>query len=149
MGDLVNIQSADQNNFWRKLLKVGIFLLLLTLPILAGCRDDRPVVDFSSNNDTASPALKPSQQEPLRIAIGAMISPEITREYFQKLLEMIGERVGRRVVFSQRRTYAETNALIKVCGFNSPSPWGVSWPEVSRESAQLIPRCLRRGAVFC
>jgi len=109
----VNIQSADQNNSWRKLLRVGMFLFLLTISILAGCRDDRPIVDFSSNSDTSSPALKPSQQEPLRIAIGAMISPEITREYFQKLLEMIGERVGRRVVFSQRRTYAETNALIK------------------------------------
>ncbi len=109
----VNTQNTDRNNLWRIFLRTGTFLFLLSILVIAGCRDDRPTVDFGSNSDASSSALSPSPQATLRIAVGAMISPEVTREYFQKLLEMIGKRVGRRVIFSQRRTYAETNALIK------------------------------------
>jgi phosphonate transport system substrate-binding protein len=61
-------------------------------------------------------AAKPvgnDQRETLRIAVAAMISPETTRSYYDDLLRVIANRVGRRAVFSQRRTYAEVNALLK------------------------------------
>jgi phosphonate transport system substrate-binding protein len=50
---------------------------------------------------------------PLRVAIAAMISPESTMEYYGDLLELIGERTGRRTVFLQRKTYAEVNRLLE------------------------------------
>lgn len=42
-----------------------------------------------------------------------MISPETTRVYYEELLQLIADKMGRRAVFSQRRTYAEVNEMVK------------------------------------
>jgi phosphonate transport system substrate-binding protein len=49
----------------------------------------------------------------LRMAVAAMISPKITKQYYEDLLRAIGDSVGRRVVFLQRKTYAEVNDLLE------------------------------------
>lgn len=52
-------------------------------------------------------------QVPLHIAVGAMISPETTRVYYEELMRLIAEKMGRKAVFFQRRTYAEVNELVR------------------------------------
>lgn len=49
----------------------------------------------------------------LKVAIGAMISPSMTRLYYEELLELISEKVGRRAELIQRKTYAQVNSLIE------------------------------------
>lgn len=49
----------------------------------------------------------------LRVAVAAMISPERTAQYYTRLLQMIGEKAGRPVEIVQRKTYAETNAMLE------------------------------------
>jgi phosphonate transport system substrate-binding protein len=49
----------------------------------------------------------------LRVAVAAMISPNITKHYYEDLLRAVGDSVGRRVVFLQRKTYAEVNDLLE------------------------------------
>lgn len=49
----------------------------------------------------------------LRVAVAAMISPEATSSSYNDLLVLLGDKVGRRVVFLQRRTYAEVSALLE------------------------------------
>ncbi len=88
------------------------FLLLFPLLLLWGCNDDRPTLDISSSHPH-SQATAQNHQQTLRVAIGAMISPEVTRSYYQELLELIAAKTGRRAIFSQRRTYAEINELVK------------------------------------
>lgn len=88
-------------------------LLLLALILLWGCNDDRPTLDISPRQAHSQAVTTEDLKPVLRVAIGAMISPEITRIYYQNLLELIASRVGRRAVFSQRRTYAEINQLVK------------------------------------
>lgn len=56
----------------------------------------------------------PSDSRPvLRVAVAAMISPQITAQYYQDMLNLIGDRVGRRVEFVQRKTYKEVNDLLE------------------------------------
>jgi phosphonate transport system substrate-binding protein len=94
---------------------VRAVLLILVTVLLAGCGEGLPtidlgdaaVVEISTNSADSEPV------ETLRIAVGAMISPEITREYYQDLMELIAARLGLRAVFSQRRTYAEVNELVE------------------------------------
>jgi len=83
--------------------------------LLIGCGEEAHRFD-SQNVIKANQEDMPSQDDHrpvLRIAVASMVSPEITHEYYKDLLRLIGDRVGRRVVFSQRRTYAEVNALLK------------------------------------
>lgn len=94
---------------------IGAFFAFLLVLVPAGCSDERPTIKLDSNasGKLSSPAEQTDQQATLRVAVGAMVSPEITREYYQELMELIAARVGRRAIFSQRRTYAEINDLVK------------------------------------
>ena len=49
----------------------------------------------------------------LSVAIGAMISPEITRAYYLEILQLIADQMGCILSVSQRRTYAEVNELVE------------------------------------
>lgn len=93
----------------------GVFILLIGcffLPLLAACDRDTPRVDMAQ---ASSPrGTEQSDSRPvLRIAVSAMISPEATSQYYEELLRLIAERMGRRAVFLQRKTYAEVNDLVK------------------------------------
>lgn len=49
----------------------------------------------------------------LNIAIGAMISPEITRDFYEELMSVIANKLDMKVRFFQQRTYEEVNNLVK------------------------------------
>jgi len=53
------------------------------------------------------------ERQVLRVAVAAMISPEATRRYYYDMVELIGDRLGMRTTFIQRRTYAEVNKLVE------------------------------------
>lgn len=94
--------------------KYHFFLLLfLVLVTAVACDRKRTEVNMEQPATMAVPAKGEDQRPQLRIAIGAMISPETTRIYYEKLLSLIAERLGRRATFSQRRTYAEVNDLVR------------------------------------
>ncbi|MBI9019723.1 MAG: phosphate/phosphite/phosphonate ABC transporter substrate-binding protein [Verrucomicrobia bacterium] len=90
-------------------------LVVFVASLLQGCGEKRPIVDLAreAERKPSTPVVTAEPNETLRVAVGAMISPEITREYYQELMELVAKRVGRRVVFSQRRTYAEINELVR------------------------------------
>ncbi len=48
----------------------------------------------------------------LRFAVGAMITPERTRDFYDELLRRIANLAGYRATLMQRRTYAEVNSLL-------------------------------------
>ncbi len=69
------------------------------------------VVDFSG---PTLPQETPPQADDLpvlRAAVGAMISPKETYALYHELFQFLSERAGRRLVFVQRKTYEEVNAL--------------------------------------
>lgn len=65
------------------------------------------------NVSHANGEMQADNRPVLRVAVAAMVSPEATRSYYNDLLGLIGDKVGRRVVFLQRRTYAEVSALLE------------------------------------
>ncbi|MBN2528931.1 MAG: phosphate/phosphite/phosphonate ABC transporter substrate-binding protein [Deltaproteobacteria bacterium] len=70
-------------------------------------------VDMKTTAQSTPAALDSDQRPVLRVAIGAMISPRITKQYYADLLKWVGDKVGRRTIMVQRKTYAEVNALIE------------------------------------
>lgn len=94
----------------------GIHAVLLWLCVATGppiaCQQDLPTVNMDEQVKTRSSTRTEDRRPVLRVAIGALISPDSTRELYYDLVSLIGDRVGRRTVFSQRRTYAEVNHLL-------------------------------------
>jgi phosphonate transport system substrate-binding protein len=78
-----------------------------------GCGNDANtvVIDFSKAAASEREAERSSELPSLRVAVGAMISPQQTVSYYNHLLNYIGNKLGLEVQLIQRKTYAETNAL--------------------------------------
>lgn len=88
-------------------------LFIATLVILAACEQKRAEVDLEQAVATVQGTQPADARAPLHIAVGAMISPETTRVYYEELMSLIAEKMGRRAIFSQRKTYAEVNELVR------------------------------------
>ncbi len=54
------------------------------------------------------------ESKPLRIAVGAMITPKAGYAYYKQLLNYIGEKLNRPVKFVDRRSYAAINEELKL-----------------------------------
>ncbi len=92
-----------------------MWLAMMLLAALCGCsRDgDGVVVDFSKTavveqNEAATPAV-----QPLRVAVGAMISPRETFTAYRRLVDYLGERMQRPGELVQRKTYVEVSELLQ------------------------------------
>ena len=89
---------------------MGIFSVLAVFG-----KENIAVVDFDDivpDSMIRDDTLKDNRPT-LRVAIAAMISPETTRDYYNDLLHLIGDRMGYRTIFLQKRTYAEVNVLLE------------------------------------
>jgi len=76
-------------------------------------RPHTPLVDFQKVAPTPTAPPAGTEQPTLRVAISAIISPGTTRTYYDELLKLIGTKLGRRVEFFQRKSYAEVNDLLE------------------------------------
>lgn len=88
-------------------------LFILSVLLFPACEEKRQKIDLQQPAAPAVPAASVDSRLPLHIAVGAMISPETTRTYYEELLQLIAGKMNRRAEFSQRRTYAEVNELVR------------------------------------
>jgi phosphonate transport system substrate-binding protein len=87
-------------------------LLVFLAALLVSCGRELPQVDMTRVNPHQRQASEDSRPT-LRVAVGAMISPQRTRRLYDELLSLVAEQTGRRAVCSQRRTYAELNSMVE------------------------------------
>lgn len=99
---------------------MGLRSILLLAFVLTGCTDDSHtrVVDFSQTIEIARPTAASPEQDPLRVAVGAMVSPRETFVHYHEILEYISAKVGRPVELIQRKTYGEINELLGKSGID-------------------------------
>lgn len=91
---------------------IGVLTGLMALSA-PGCGNDADtlVVDFSKRIKVEIPEPRKAEKSQLRVAVGAMISPKETFDYYRQILDYIGNHLGKEVVLIQRKTYAEVNDL--------------------------------------
>ncbi len=92
-------------------LLIGGALFTLWLGLFSGVGISR--IDFQKVTSGEDPNKAGDTRPILRVAVGAMISPTITKQYYEDLLKWVGDQVGMRTVFTQRKTYAEVNNLLE------------------------------------
>ena len=101
------------HNGRRVLLMLAVILcgVVVSMSIIS-CNEDVPRVDMEDvvKDEGASPVN--DRRPAIRVAVAAMISPETTRDFYKDLIRLIANRMGRRAVFLQRRTYGEVNAMV-------------------------------------
>ena len=96
-------------------LKRVLCAVLTGAVLLAGCGEQsntsqQPVIQLSALEPLPAPAAE--DIIPLKVSVGAVISPRGTVESYQPLLDYLASRLERPVELVQRRTYSETNALV-------------------------------------
>ena len=103
----------DKRFFWLEgvviLAAVAILSALGISHWRAGSPTDGAVGDVLVYEESDSHDTRPI----MRVAVAAMISPQLTAHYYSDLARVIGDRVGRRVEFVQRKTYDEVNDLLE------------------------------------
>lgn len=70
-------------------------------------------VDFNDVVSDLTNSTLSDARPVLRVAVAAMVSPATTDQYYRDLVRLIADKVGRRAVILQRKTYAEVNDLIE------------------------------------
>jgi len=93
--------------------KSYIVLIYLLIIAVLGCSrdDDIKQITFSKKSE-ANDIGKQSGESPLRIAVGGMTSPREGFVYYKKLLNYIGEKLGRKVEFIDREDYGTINRML-------------------------------------
>lgn len=71
---------------------------------------DAPFVDLTNRQPV--PAAVAAVNDPVRMAVAAVLSPEGNVDSYAGLARYLGDRLGRPVEIVQRRTYAEVNDLV-------------------------------------
>ncbi|GAB4563319.1 MAG: phosphate/phosphite/phosphonate ABC transporter substrate-binding protein [Anaerolineae bacterium] len=89
-------------------------ICVLVIPSLASCAtaSAAPLPTVRLHETSPLPTVEHTVT-PLRMAVAAIISPQGTVTSYQPLQELLAQRFGRPVELVQRRTYAETNELIR------------------------------------
>jgi len=86
---------------------------LLVLLINTACNRTEPVqVNLKSNTTVEKPAATRTEQ-PLRIGMGAMITPKDGYVYYQRLQKYIEKKLGQPVQLVDRGNYDEMNSLLE------------------------------------
>ncbi len=94
-------------------LVLGCILIFLSISYGCGKDSDAVTIDFNKTITVSQPESNVSQNSPLNVAVGAMISPKETFSFYRELIDFIGDKINREVSLIQRKTYEEVNELFK------------------------------------
>lgn len=93
---------------------VALALACQVMALSSGCdRGEKYTEVKLEKREPLQPVKKVSREEPLRIAVGAMITPRAGFAYYRRLLDYIGGKLGRPVQFVSKEKYEEVNELLK------------------------------------
>lgn len=91
------------------------FLLCICL-VCTGCEKMHGNIDFNQTQNQLQSEEPVGNvtggKRPLRIAFASVISPQETRQSYQKMVDYIAEQVNNPAVLIQRKTYEELNMLL-------------------------------------
>ena len=88
-------------------------LLIISIGLLTGCASAASASVIHLNDLQPLPERPMTDVVPLRVAVGAVTSPQGTVDSYAPLLDYLERKLNRPVELVQRRTYAEVNDLVK------------------------------------
>lgn len=87
-------------------------LMVMVISIgLCGCEKREEKIIILGQTETA--VEKPKEEEKVRIAVGGMITPKEGVVYYRDLLRYIQDKIGKKIKYVDRDSYAEINEMLK------------------------------------
>lgn len=80
---------------------------------LAGCNREKPVEVHLDRKVNMSPMSTSKEPKPLRLGMGAMITPKEGYVYYYQLKEYLAEKIGRPIELVDRDNYTEINKMLE------------------------------------
>jgi len=96
----------------RRILTLG-FIILIFIGIISCIKREKAKKVSLEEREVVKVKTGQSEEKPLRMAVGSMITPREGFAYYKQFLDYIGEKMKRTVEFVDRENYAEINGLIK------------------------------------
>lgn len=94
--------------------KLFVFaVMILNLMAIAGCEKEKSAKISLENKEIVKAKAGEAQQNHLRVAVGAMLTPREGFVYYRQFLDYIGEKLGMHVDLIDRENYDEINSLMK------------------------------------
>jgi phosphonate transport system substrate-binding protein len=93
-------------------LNTIVACLLLILSASCVQKEEEKRIDLEKK-EVIKPLTKGTEEEQLRIAVGAMITPKAGFSYYKQLLDYIEEKLGISIKFVDKESYAEINSLLE------------------------------------
>ena len=93
-------------------LLVAISLVFLATVVACGVKEDLPQINMADREQVPLISDEPLGDQPLKVAVAAMISSKESIIYYEHLLEYLGRELNRPIQIIQRKTYEEVNDLL-------------------------------------
>ena len=94
-------------------------LLLLFIIACAGCdkTDESKKINLGKREELKTKTEQPGL-DPIRVAVGGMITPKEGFVYYREFLDYVEEKLGRKVEYIDKEKYDEINMLLKSGGID-------------------------------
>ncbi|PLY03318.1 MAG: phosphate/phosphite/phosphonate ABC transporter substrate-binding protein [Desulfuromonas sp.] len=93
---------------------VCYWLAMSLLLLCAGCSDEKASHTVDLTNRVANELLQQNNPNPtLSFGIGSMIMPREGYQYYKRLIQYVGNRMGEKIKIVDRGTYDEINRLLE------------------------------------
>jgi phosphonate transport system substrate-binding protein len=100
---------------------VLIIFICVFIAGMTGCSNNEGVVEINlSNTQKLDTKTNHSGNEIIKIAVGGMITPKEGFMYYKRFLDYIGDRLGKKVKFIDKESYAVINDMLEHGAFSSP-----------------------------
>ncbi len=93
-----------------KTLFCGLMVGVIAMGLF-GCEEKKEKMIVLGQNGTA--LEEPKEEAKVRIAVGGMITPKEGVVYYRDLLRYIQDRIGKKIEYVDRESYAEINEMLK------------------------------------
>jgi phosphonate transport system substrate-binding protein len=90
---------------------LSTLMVFVTSIGLCGCEKREEKIINLGRTETA--LEKPKREQEVRIAVGGMITPKEGVVYYRDLLRYIQNKIGKKIKYVDRESYAEINEMLK------------------------------------
>lgn len=96
-----------------KILFSTFMVMVLSIAFLSGCekREEKKII--LGQTGTALEKPKDKEKARVRIAVGGMVTPKEGAVYYRDLLRYIQGKIGEKIDYVDRESYAEINGMLK------------------------------------
>ena len=91
---------------------IATILVLLAIAVGCGIKEDLPHINMADREPVPMISDESGEEQPLKVAVAAMISSKESIVYYERLLDYLGQELNRPIEIVQRKTYEEVNQLL-------------------------------------